>query len=254
MKPRIQRSTFALALAAALSAGTAVAQDDARTLVEQVRNSIPNTTMQTRIKLTSSRGWEREIDLLSEKTDDGVASFIEVIAPQDVQGTRFLFFERTNEPDEQHVYVPLIKRAMRIADDTRKQAFLGSDFYVSDMVAPEVDAYDYRFVGDKEVLGHKCRLVEAVPKEKEGELYGKAVFALDPVENLALETVFYDTDGKVLKTWKVDKLEKVEDRWTIMQQTMENVQDKTTSTITITSIDYDVDLPGGTFSRERLLR
>ncbi len=228
--------------------------DEARALVEAVRNSVPSTTMKSRVKLTSSRGWERELEILSEKTDDGVASFIEVLGPQDVQGTRFLFFERTNEPDEQHVYIPLIKRAMRIADDTRKQAFLGSDFYVSDLVAPEVDAYTYRFVGDEVVLGRACRLIGAVPVDTEGEIYSKAVFAVDPQDKLALKTVFYDVDGDLLKVWSVEKLEKIGGYWTFRVQTVKNVQDDTTSTLTIDNIDYGIDLPGGSFSRERLLR
>lgn len=256
MKPTRSRTirAFAAAALAVVAASPLHASDDPVALVESVRNAVPNTTMKSRVKLTSSRGWERELDILSEKTADGVASFIEVIAPQDVQGTRFLFFERTNEPDEQHVYVPLIKRAMRIADDTRKQAFLGSDFYVSDLVAPEVDAYTYRFVGDEEVLGRKCRLIEAVPKDPEGEIYGRAVFALDPADKLPLRTTFYDPDGDLLKIWRADRVEQVEGHWTIMEQSVENVQDKTTSTLTISSIDYGVELTEGTFSRERLLR
>lgn len=256
MMPTRTRSILAIAvaLAACVPAAQSRAEDDPRALVEDVRNAVPTTTMRSRVKLSSSRGWERELEILSEKTDDGIASFIEVLGPQDVQGTRFLFFERTNEPDEQHVYVPLIKRAMRIADDTRKQAFLGSDFYVSDLVAPEVDAYDYRFVGEKEVLGRKCRLIEAVPKNPEDEIYGKAVFALDPADDLVLETVFYDTDGDLLKIWKAEKVERVDGQWTLMVQTVENVQDETTSTLTIESIKYGIDLPGGSFSREYLLR
>lgn len=246
-------TVFAALLPLPASPGFA-ADDDARGLVEEVRNSVPSTTMKSRVKLTSSRGWERELEILSEKTDEGVASFIEVLGPQDVQGTRFLFFERTNEPDEQHVYIPLIKRAMRIADDTRKQAFLGSDFYVSDLVAPEVDAYTYRFVGDEEVLGRPCKLIEAVPVDTEGEIYGKAVFAVDPQDKLALKTVFYDVDGDLLKIWNVEKLEKVDGYWTFLVQTVKNVQDDTTSTLTIDSIEYGIELPGGSFSRERLLR
>jgi len=241
----------ALLFNSSVGAGSA---DDPQALVQEVRDAVPKTAVSSRVRLTSSRGWERELQILSAHVDGSVASFIEVTGPQDVKDTRFLFFERTNEPDEQHVYIPLIRRAMRIADDTRKQAFLGSDFYVSDLVAPQIDLYSYRFVGDKEVLGRKCRLVEAVPKDIEGEIYSKAIFAVDPADKLILESTFFDTDGELLKIWRAEKLERVDENWTILQQSVENVQDKTTSTLIVDSIEYDATLPSGAFSRERLLR
>ena len=250
----IRSATIVAAFATVLTSLAASASDDPQALVQEVRDSVPQTTVRSRVTLTSSRGWERELEILSEKTDEQLASFIEVLGPQDVQGTRFLFFERTNEADEQHVYVPLIKRAMRIADDTRKQAFLGSDFYVSDLVAPDVDAYAYRFVGSEEILDRTCRLVEAVPKEPEEEIYGKAIFAVDPADRLILRTRFFDPDGDLLKIWRAEKLERIDGHWTILRQTVANVQDDTTSTLIVEDIDYGVDLPGGTFTRERLLR
>lgn len=248
---------FGVAIGVALlatSSSQTFADDGARALVEGVRHAVPKTTATSRAKLTSSRGWEREIEIFSERTDDTLSTFMEVIGPQDVKDTRFLFFERTEAADEQHIYIPLIKRAMRIADDTRKQAFLGSDFYVSDLIAPDVARYDYRFVGEEEVLGRPCRLVEAVPKELEGELYSRAIFAIDPQDHLILQTTFFDLGGDLLKVWKVEKLEKVQDHWTILRHTVENVQDKTSSTLTLETIEYGATLPSGIFTRARLLR
>lgn len=242
-----------VALIAALPM-SAFADDGARALVEGVRNAVPKTTAISRAKLTSSRGWEREIEIFSERTDDTLSTFMEVIGPQDVKDTRFLFFERVAEADEQHIYIPLIKRAMRIADDTRKQAFLGSDFYVSDLIAPNPQQYDYRIVGEEEVLGRPCRLVEAVPKDLEGELYSRAIFAVDPKDHLILQTTFFDLGGDRLKVWKVEKLEKIQDHWTILRHTVENVQDKTSSTLALESIEYGATLPSGIFTRARLLR
>jgi len=252
---KIQLSvTIGITFATFLAASSAGAEDDPQAMVQAVRDAIPKTAVASNVKLTSSRGWERDLRILTAQTEGSIASFIEVTGPHDVKDTRFLFFERTNEPDEQHVYIPLIKRAMRIADDTRKQAFLGSDFYVSDLVAPQIDLYNYRFVGDEEVLGRKCRLVEAVPKDAEGEVYSKAIFAVDPADKLIVKSTFFDTDGELLKIWRAEKVERVDGHWTILQQTVENVQDKTTSTLTVQNIEYDAALPSGAFSRERLLR
>lgn len=241
---------------ALLVATTAVAaqEEDPRDLIQQALDSLPNTTVEARIELSSSRGWTRSLEISGKRIDDAMASFIEVTGPQDVKDTRFLFFERINSPDEQHMYIPLIKRAIQIADETRKQAFLGSDFFISDLVAPELDAYNYKYVGQDELLGRKCRLVEATPKRLENAVYSKSIACVDPTDFIVLRTQLFDKKGELLKISTMEKLEKVDGIWTAMEQKMENVQEKTDSTITIQQIKYNVELPDDIFSRARLLR
>lgn len=245
---------FYFFLAGSLPAMAADNDPAAQALVQSVRDGVPKTTVFSKVVLSSSRGWSRELEISAQDQDGTISSFIEVVAPIDVKDTRFLFYERTNARDEQHIYVPLLKRAMAIADDTRKQAFLGSDFYVSDLVAPEIGLYDYQFVGEKKVLDRNCKLVQTTPKDPAGELYSKAIFAVDPVDKLILETEFFDPSGKLLKVWSVQRVEQVEGYWTIREHEMVNVQDKTSSKIVIETVDYDVELPMGTFTRARLLR
>jgi hypothetical protein len=238
-----------------LIATVAHAQEETpRQLIQRALDSLPNTTVQARIELSSSRGWSRTLEISGKRIDDAMASYIEVTGPQDVKDTRFLFFERINSPDEQHMYIPLVKRAIKIADETRKQAFLGSDFYVSDLVAPELDAYDYKYVGDDELLGRKCKLVEATPKNLENEVYSKSIGCIDTKDFLILRTQLFDKKGQLLKISNMKKVEKIDDIWTAMEQHMDNVQEKTSSTITIKEIHYNVELPDDIFSRARLLR
>jgi outer membrane lipoprotein-sorting protein len=179
---------------------------------------------------------------------------MEVTGPQDVRDTRFLFLESTEEEDEQWIRVPALRRAMRVASQTRKQAFLGSDFYVSDMVAPKLDDYEYEFVGEEEIGGRKCRLIQATPKNMEGEIYSKTVAAVDPKDLLVVRTEFYDLKGKLLKVWVTEKFEKIKDIWTPMVQVMTNVQDKTSSTIEVLDVEYGADLEDEMFTQAYFLR
>ena len=243
-----------LSMLALLVATSASAQEDARAMIQKALDSLPNTTMTAKIEMSSSRGWTRSIDIYGKRINDAMASYIEVTGPQDVKDTRFLFFERINSPDEQHMYIPMVRRAIQIADETRKQAFLGSDFYISDLVAPELDAYDYAFVGDDELLGRKCRLIEAKPKRPDSDVYSKTIGCLDTTDWMVLRTQLFDKKGQLLKVMTVKKLEKIDNIWTPMDQEMANVQDKTTSTITIKDIHYNVELPDDIFTRARLLR
>jgi outer membrane lipoprotein-sorting protein len=64
----------------------------------------------------------------------------------------------------------------------------------------------------------------------------------------------FDKKGALLKVATLEKVEKIDGFWTPMVQKMENVQEKTTSTITIKQMKYNVELPNDIFSRARLLR
>lgn len=236
------------------AAPAAADPEDPRTLIERAIATLPDASLKASIELSSSRGWTRTFEASGKRVDDAVASYIEVTGPQDVKDTRFLFFERVNAPDEQHMYIPLVKRAIQIADETRKQAFLGSDFLISDLVAPEVDSYTYKFVGESEVLGRKCRLVESAPKDMETAVYSKSIGCVDTDDLIVLRTELFDKKGSLLKVWTLKKLEKIDGFWTPLEQEMVNVQDSTSSTITITRIEYNVELPDDIFTRARLLR
>jgi len=134
------------------------------------------------------------------------------------------------------------------------QPFLGSDFYVSDMVRPELDAFAYRFVGEEKIGERATRLVEAVPKDPERELCGKTVSAVDPTDLLVLRVQFFDDKGTPVKVWTLEKVEKVDGIWTPLIQRMQALQDKHESRFTLTEVKYNADLPRDIFNRSYLTR
>jgi hypothetical protein len=251
----IALATLSLTVSVAVSAAAQEPADETpRDLIKRAIDNVPRVTLSARAKLSSDRGWEREIELKHKRVGEREATYMEVTSPQDVRDTRFLFLESTEEEDEQYIRIPAMRRAMRVASQTRKQAFLGSDFYVSDLVAPKLDDYEYEFVGEEEVDGRKCRLIQAVPKNMEGELYSKSIAAVDPVDLLVLRSEFYDLKGKLLKVFHTQKYEKIDDIWTPMLQVMKNVQDNTTSTIEVIEVEYGVDLDDHIFTQAYFLR
>jgi outer membrane lipoprotein-sorting protein len=239
-----------------LPAVGAQAQDNAaRDLVQKVRDAAPKVPFRARMVLTSDRGWERDLELSHKRLSDGTeASYMEVTAPMDLKDTRFLVFDHPSGRDEQFIYVPAARRAIQVGAQTRKQEFLGSEFAVGDLVQPDVGAFTYSFVGEEDVGGHHCKLVEAVPKTPGDELYAKTVFAIDPTALVVMRTQFFDDKGQLLKVWTVEKLEQREGRWTPLQQEMKNVQDHHWSRITLTDVQYNAKLPDETFNRSYLTR
>lgn len=245
---------LALAAAIAIAAGARADEDGARDLMRRVLDAVPKTPLTAKATLTSDRGWTRELALSRGFVNGADTSYLEVTSPLDLKDTRFLLIDRASGRDEQFMYVPQVKRAMQVSDETRKQPFLGSDFYISDMVRPELDAYDYRFVGDEKVGARATKLVEATPKNPEHELYGKTVAAIDPADLLVMRVQFFDPKGALLKVWTLEKLEKIDGMWTPLVQRMEALQEKHDSTLTLTEVKYNADLPTEVFNRTYLTR
>jgi hypothetical protein len=247
--------TWGLAALLVASAGAAhAAGDDAGALVKKAVDALPKKAFTATLKLTPSSQPTRDLRLDHKVVGGARASYLEVTAPEALSGIRFLFLEHPNGEPEQYIKVAAARNAVQVKDQVRKQPFLESDFYVSDLVEPNLDAYTYRYVGEEELLGRKTRLVEAVPKNSANEIYGKTVIAIDPTDLLILKRSFYDLKGDLLKVWTIDQVEKVDGVWTIRKQTMTTVPLKTTSRLETPDIKYDVELKDSIFTPDHLRR
>lgn len=244
---------FAVVLA---SVAPAAAQDTAgRDLLQKVVDASPRKAFVAKARLTSpSRGWDRELGLYYKNLDGTDASYMEVTAPFDVKDTRFLMLDRTDGRDEQFIYVPAMKRAIQVSNETRKQPFLGSDFFVTDMVSPNLADYTHTLGAQDKVGDRECTLVESVPNTPANEIYNKTIACVDPKDLLILRTQFFDAKGKPFKVWTVEQYDQIDGVWTPRKQRMTNVQDDTESILEITEIKYDAPVSNETFTRAHLTR
>lgn len=228
-------------------------EEDAGALVKAVLEALPKIPFNSKLTLTTPQG-NRKIELSSKRVGDARASYLEVVAPEALQGIRFLFLEKDGAPPEQYIKVASARNAVRVADQVRRQPFLESAFYVSDMVEPDLGAYTYRFVGGDEIGGRACRLVEMTPKKPDAEVYSKTVLALDPKDLLVMRRQFFDKKGELHKVWTVRKVEKIDGIQTMMLHEMDNVAEKITSRLEVNEIKYNVELPDSMFTPKYLLR
>ncbi|MFQ5666248.1 MAG: outer membrane lipoprotein-sorting protein [Candidatus Binatia bacterium] len=240
MKALLLTTAISIAIGAVRAGGE---EESARDLVKRVIDTVPNDTYVARMKLTTPGGLVREYTTSGKPLEKDLdARYLEVTDPFSLHDTRYLFYERTEKPDEQFTYVPALKRVIRLSEKTRREPFLGSTFYVTDMVAPALDDFTYQFVGEETVGGRKTRLVESVPKIPDREFYGKSILAIDPTDLVVLRAQLYDQKGNLFKVLTVETIEKIKGHWTPMHQRMENVQDHTTSQLQTVEINYGVPL------------
>ncbi|HUI26622.1 MAG TPA: outer membrane lipoprotein-sorting protein [Candidatus Kryptonia bacterium] len=253
----MRKPTLPLVLAATLwlcARPAPAPADEARDLVKRALAALPQVPFVATLKLSVDAGPPRELQL-SYKVVGGVrASFLEVRSPLDLQGTRFLFLERPEARSDQYLSVPVSRKVIEVADTVRKYSFLGSTFYVADLIAPQLDAFTYTLDGEDDVAGRHCRLVEAVPTQPERAIYSKTLVGIDMKDGLILKRLFLDEQGALLKAWTVDRVEKVDGHWVLMDQRMRNLQDHNESRLEITQINYHVELPDSMFTPQHLAR
>lgn len=235
-------------LAFALVLGTAARADadDARDLVHRVLDETVRKSAAARLTL-SSGSESREFELLRRRSGSGDQVSIRVTAPYHFKGTRYLFLEEANGRQDHYTFLPALRRTARIAADSLNQPFLATEFYVVDMIKPKLDDFAYRFVGDETVAGRACKLVESVPANGSDALYGRTVLAIDAADLVVVRTQFFDRQGRPLKVWTVERLEKVDDMWTPREQTMKSA-DGTEWRLKIEEIRYGVDLRDDEFA------
>jgi outer membrane lipoprotein-sorting protein/D-Tyr-tRNAtyr deacylase len=253
---KIDRKRILTVAAFLLLVGVQARADDeaARQLVKKVLDALPKEPFVASIKLSVADEAARSLGVSQKIIAGSRASYLEVVGPEELAGIRFLFLQPTDGPAEQYIKVPASRVAVQVSDEIRTQPFLGSAFYVSDLVEPELGYFTYSFVGEEELLGRKCKLVEAKPKKPGDEIYGRTVLALDPNDLLILRRQFYDRDDKLIKVWTIEKVDKVDGHWTMLEQKMENLKDKAVSELDVETIKYGADLDDKMFTPKYLLR
>lgn len=228
--------------------------DDASTLVQKVVDALPKVPLIAKLELTVDGQEAREIQLQAKFVNGARASYLEVLAPEALAGMRFLFLQPSKGETVQYLKPTFSRTSVLVSGEIRKRPFLGSVFYVSDLVEPEVDDFSYRFVGEEELLGRHCKLVEAVPKEPAEKIYGKTILALDPKDLLILKRQFFDPSGKLLKVWTIEEVQQVDGTWTLAKQKMTNVQENVSSRLDTLEIEYNADIKDIVFTPKYLLR
>lgn len=258
MTTRTARAAGALGLLVALGvpvASRAAEEDgDAKALVAKVAAAIPKSPLTAKLTLSSSELPPRELAMSRKYLNGAHGSYLEVTAPDELEGIRFLFIERANEPNEQYIKVKASRNPVRVQEGVRTQPFLGSAFYVSDLVLPEIEDYTYKYVGKDVIGGRSVTLVEMTPKDPEKGVYARTVLALDPKDLLIMRREFFDQKGDKVKVWTIDKVEQIDGIWTLTGQEMQDLKNNTKSRLDVSDVKYNAELPDVMFTPKYLTR
>ena len=189
-----------------------------------------------------------------EVAGDGDKSLFVFDQPRDVQGTALLIHAHIDDPDDQWIYLPALKRVRRISTSQRSGSFMGSEFSYEDLSAPEVEEFTYKYLRDEPCGELTCTVTEQFPvDEKSG--YNRKIVWQDTEEFRTWKMELFDRRDVHLKTLTfADYQQYNEQFWRAGEQTMVNHLTNASTVLRWNDYQFDLNLDDSEFTQSALRR
>jgi len=183
-----------------------------------------------------------------ESSEGTTSTVICFHSPASVKDTRFLSIENRIREDDQWIYLPALGRVRRIAASEGYNSFMGTDFSYNDMQSREVYEDTHTLLREESIEEHDCYVVESIPKDPSSSQYSKKIQWIIGDIWVPLRGELYDKTGSLLKVLTVQRIEKVQGIWTVIDTRMENVQTGHKTELNIKKLVYDKEFPESLFT------
>ena len=213
-----------------------------------------NSVLTSQMVLVDKNGNKRVRQFTSKRIlEDALErQIIRFTFPADIEGTGFLTIEKPGWETEQFIYLPALRRTRRIVTSQKSHRFVNSDFTYEDMERHPVDAYTYKITGSQTIGGVACHALETRPKADVKSQYSLMQSLIAKESLVPLMVKYYDKKGTHFKTYKVLKLEKIQDIWTELIISMDDHEREHSTYLKIENITYNTDIDQADISRNRL--
>lgn len=229
------------------------AQDDMtadkiiQTMTETMNPEQSKGKMKMIIMTTS--GQERTFVYETFSKNKGEKSLIKYLKPRRVKDQAILMLNNANDI---WIYFPRTKRVRKLASHAKKQKVEGSDFSYEDMGASNefIDEYDAVLHNDEKKQKKVCYKMELTRKPESSASYSKIVMWVDKETFVPLVIDYFHTDDP--KLWEkqliLSNIQLIDDIYTPMNFVMYNKLDNTQTSMEITEVTYQVNLPDDLFT------
>ena len=197
---------------------------------------------------------ERSLDVRSKRQNERSRTLMSLTNPAEVRGQAFLFVENPEGTDDMWMYVPAFDVTRRVEGNQRRSSFLGSHFTFADLESRDLRDAQYRRLSDESIGDHSVYVIQATPKTPAESDYGRVVAYIRKTDHIPLRVRFYDKEGDIAKTLFSEKINTTDGDNSYVEQMTLRAEDGGYTTIRITALDTDVDLPDSIFDREELGR
>lgn len=195
--------------------------------------------------------WERNIKMKS--WSKGTDYFmIYITSPAKEKGQVFLKVGK-----EMWNYVPTISRMIKIPPSMMMQSWMGSDFTNDDLVKQSsiVVDYDHELIGEEEVRGQMCYVIELTPHPEAAVVWGKIKSWITKDGFNVWKNEYYDEDGYLQSTENASNIKQMGDRKIPTKIEMIPADEEGNKTIMeFIDIEYNIKIDDNFFSKQNMKR
>jgi len=238
-----------LLLFALLLAGPAFAMTAEEIIQAVDANMVYDTlTAVAKMEIVTPEGDTRTklMTIIARGADDAL---IEVTYPQREAGTRQLRLG-----DELWLYIPAEDKELKLTGNMLRRSMLGSDFSYEDMMSRHelLDDYDAQLESTEDYRGRSCYIILLTAKRLDVTYRSRKVW-IDVELLVPLKQELYAASGTLLKESTLGGIAQYGDRWYPTVMVMHDlVRGSGKTTVTMSNLTFDVEIPEGTFSKSNL--
>ncbi len=245
--------TPALITALLVAAPSALAEEGKPTL-ESLLNGVDDVqrgqSSKARVAMhVKTKRWERTLVMESWSQGED-KSLIRIVSPAKEAGTATLMVD-----DNIWNYLPKVDRTMKVPASMMSGAWMGSHFTNNDLVRSDrlADVFTYELVEEPAADGAGHWVIECVPKEDAAIVWGKVVVKVRGEDRIPDEITYWDEDGALVRTMQFLDIREVSGRKVPMKMRLVPADEPDEFTeVTYQALEFDPDLPPGTFSLQSL--
>lgn len=260
LAPRSRRCASLIVAAAALTtlAPPAWSADppSADQIVQQMKAALEpgKPSIRTMTLTFDDQGTKSTFGLVQarKKLADGDRSLTVLLEPDGARGIAYLTSTAGSGEPTEWLYVPYVQRTRKLVPAENYQSFMDTDFTYGDLGLLPTDTKN-ELLGTEQIEGKKAYKVESVPSSTVKQwYYAKSVTWIDAETLLPMRREYFSPAGDLFKTETFGSATRVDGIPTPLQTTITNVGTGTSSTLLVTSVTYDADVPDALFAPEGL--
>lgn len=225
---------------------------DATEIIKKSNDNINGLTSKSISKMTIIRpDWTREVEM---KTWSKGSEYYLIYITSPARDIGQVFLKRNLELWN---WMPSIGRMIKLPPSMMMQSWMGSDFTNDDLLKQSsiVKDYKHKIIGEEEIEGHVCWIIELIPHPEAPVVWGKIVMTVTKEHYLQLKVEFFDETLELVNTMIGSNIQDVGDR--VIPKKMEMTPADKPGNKTIfeySEIKFNDDLNTSFFSKQNMKR
>jgi hypothetical protein len=248
---------YAAFVSVVLAATPAIAGPlNAQTIVQGMKRALepdrPSTrTLVVAVRATDGSTTEWTARQARKRLPDGNRILTVILEPDDLRGVGLLIREEKVRPDDQWLYLPMIRRVRQILPVSAYESFLGSDFTLADLGFVNLRDRKFSLLGEETVAetpAYKVQEVLAGPHY----YYSRIVSWIAKDTMLPMERDYYDAANQLWKTELYQNTTVINGIPTVLRIRMDDRLQDTGTELRVSEVRYDATIPDDLFDPQKL--